>query len=56
MDAVWSEQRMEELNGFYRPGRKVAGNFLPENDDLGLESEDNDDEPATVSLMPCPTC
>ena len=47
---------MEELNGFYRPGRKVADNVLPENDDLGLESEDDDDELAAVSLMPCPTC
>jgi hypothetical protein len=66
-DAIRSEQRIEEINGFYKS--KLPGNLssipstsllliyfhieLPPNDDdfqVAPESEDDDDEPLTVSL------
>ena len=61
-EAIRSEQRNEELNGFHRtkrPGMILSSTMfyifyskdvIPVEDDLEVESED-DDEPLTVRLM-----
>jgi hypothetical protein len=69
-DAIRAEQRIEEINGFYKS--KLPGNLSsisstsllliyfckelpPDDDDFAPESEDNADEPLTVSLTNCST-
>ena len=67
-EAIRSEQRNEELNGFHRtkrPGMFLSSTMFsilylfyskdvtPVEDDLEVESEIDDDEPLTVRVMIC---